>query len=208
MKTMMGWWFAPEDLKLPNGDGRQVKVGVTHEVKGKPVLCKNGLHASPSVRDALGYASSSKLFRVRLSGKIAVGDDKACATKRTYIASFDAESVLRQFARECALSVIHLWDAPQVVKDYLKTGDEKLRAAARDATGAAARAAAWDAAGAATRAAAWDAAGAAAWDAAGDATRDAAGDATRAAWDATRDKQKNLLDRLVNAALKKHGGLE
>ena len=46
-----------------------------------------------------------------------------------------------------ALSVIHLWDAPDVVCDYLMTGDETIRSAARaaaagDATGAAAGAAA------------------------------------------------------------------
>ena len=197
-KTMMGWWFAPEDLKLPNGDGRKVKVGTTHAVEGPPVLCKHGLHASPSVLEALGYTSSNKLFRVRLHGKIAVGDDKACATKRTYEASLDAEVVLRKFARECALSVIHLWDAPQVVKDYLKTGDEKLRAAARDA----AWAAAWDAAWAAAWAAAWVAARDAARDAAWAAARDAARDA---AWDAARAAQKKLLDRLVLAELKKRG---
>ena len=74
------------------------------------------------------------------------------------------EKEIRQFARDCALDVIHLWDAPSVVKEYLETGDEKLRDAARDA--------AWDAAWAAAMAAraaamaARDAALAAAWDAA------------------------------------------
>ncbi len=88
------------------------------------------------------------------------------------------------FARWCALSVIHLWDAPKVVKDYLTSGDESLRAAAR-AAARAARAAARDA-----MAAAWDAARAAraaamaAWDAARAAL--AAIDAARAAWDAAR----------------------
>ena len=72
------------------------------------------------------------------------------------------EKEIRRFARECALDVIHLWDAPPIVKKYLETGDEKLRAAAW--------AAAW-AARAAARAAAW---------AAGDAR--AAGAARAAAW--------------------------
>ena len=52
-----------------------------------------------------------------------------------------------------------------MVLEYLRTGDESLRAAARAAAWDAARAAAWDAAGAAAGAAAWAAAGAAAWDA-------------------------------------------
>jgi hypothetical protein len=62
--------------------------------------------------------------------------------------------MLRDFARQCALDVVHLWDCPPIVKEYLTTGDESLWAAARDAAWAAAWAAAWDAA----RAAAWAAA--------------------------------------------------
>ena len=61
------------------------------------------------------------------------------------------EKEIRRFARQCALDVIHLWNAPPIVKRYLKTGNEKLR----------------------------DAAWAAAWAAAGDAARAAAGDAMR-----------------------------
>ena len=54
--------------------------------------------------------------------------------------------VLREFARWCALSVAHLWDMPDVVRQYLQTGNEEIRAAAGDAAGDAAGAAAGDAA--------------------------------------------------------------
>jgi hypothetical protein len=67
------------------------------------------------------------------------------------------ERLLREFARWCALQVIHMWNAPDVVREYLETGNEELRAAA----GTAARAAARDAARTAARAAARDAAWAA-----------------------------------------------
>ena len=77
----------------------------------------------------------------------------------------DAEDTLRAFARRCVLDVIDLWDAPDVVREYLETGDEDLRSAAE----------------AATRAATWAAARNAAWDAARDATRAATQAATRAA---------------------------
>ena len=43
------------------------------------------------------------------------------------------EKEIRRFACDCALDVIHLWDAPPIVKKYLETGDEKLRDAAWDA---------------------------------------------------------------------------
>lgn len=50
-------------------------------------------------------------------------------------------------ATRAALDVVHLWDAPDVVVKYLRTGDEQIRDAAWDA----ARNAAWDAARAAAR---------------------------------------------------------
>ena len=71
------------------------------------------------------------------------------------------KETLREFARWCALQVIDLWDAPDVVRRYLETGDETLR----DASQSAALSAAWDAA----LSAAWDAAGSAALSAAGSA---------------------------------------
>jgi hypothetical protein len=105
--------------------------------------------------------------------------------------------VLREFARECALDVIHLWDAPQIVRDYLESGDDNLRAAARAAARVAAwdaaRAAAWDAARAAARAAAMAAAGDAAWAAAWAASGDAAWDA---AWDAQNQRLENALTKI------------
>ena len=83
--------------------------------------------------------------------------------------SLDQEKLRRRYA----LDVVHLWDAPPEVIEYLKTGDESLRAAASAAASAAARAAvraagaaANAAARAATMATARAAAGAAAWDAA------------------------------------------
>ena len=37
------------------------------------------------------------------------------------------------FCGPTASSVIYLWDAPAVVREFLETGDESKRAAARDA---------------------------------------------------------------------------
>jgi len=73
-----------------------------------------------------------------------------------------------QFARWCALQVTHLWDCPDVVKQYLETGDKSIRDAACEAAWNATLNAAWlaawnaaDAAQAAAQAAAWNAADAA-----------------------------------------------
>src|SRR5690606_776707 len=95
------------------------------------------------------------VWKVRLSGTIVPhGNDKHAASHRTYLAGgIDVSDTLREFARKCALDVIHLWDAPEIVVRYLKTGDETIRDAAWAAAWAAARVA-MDAA----RDAAWDAA--------------------------------------------------
>ena len=126
-------------------------------------MCASGLHASIDAFDALEYAPGELLHRVEMGGTIIKGNDKLVASKRKIVATIDATELLRSFARQCGLDVIHLWDAPPVVIEYLKTGNEKLKDAAWAAAWAAARAAAWAAARDAD--AAWAAAWAAAWDA-------------------------------------------
>jgi len=119
----------------------------------------------------------------------------------------DGTAVARYFARHCAASVLHLWkcSVPPVVLEYLRSGAEGLRAAARDASWDAS----WDAAGAAARAAARAAAGAAARAAAGAAARDAswaaAGDA---AWEASRAAQIACLRRLLTEGVPADGIVE
>ena len=76
-------------------------------------------------------------------------------SSKRLIACLEATDLLRQFARSCALDVVHLWKPPAVVKEYLKTGNEALRDAAWAAadaasnTASAAANAAWAAANAA-----------------------------------------------------------
>jgi hypothetical protein len=191
-------------------DGRPLPpIGEWLEHDGSVEPCESGLHASEHPFDALKYAPGPFLDRVELEGDlVSHGEpvDKWVGRRRKRLATIDATELLRLFARLCALDVVHLWKAPDVVARYLQTGDETLRAAARAAAGADAGNAAWAAAraaaGAAARAAAGVAAGNAAWDAARaaaraawDAARDAAWDdawdaawaAARAAWDAARD---------------------
>jgi len=188
-------------------------IGEWLEHKGEVIMCKSGLHASPTAFDALQYAPGEVLHLVELDGEIIHEGDKSVASRRKIVATIDATDLLRKFARTVALKVIHLWDAPAVVREYLETGDESKSdaawAAARDAARAAAWAAAWDAASDAARAAARVAARAAAWDAARAAARaaasaaawDAASAAARAAaWDAARDEYKTIFNAMVDEA--------
>ena len=202
-------------------DGQPLVVGSEYVFDGEPVMCESGYHASRHVFDAMENAPGSILSRVECKEITDECDDKLVCRRRRVIATIDATKILRKFARMCALDVIHLWDAPDVVVRYLKTGDEALRDAARiaawDARSAAwdtgdaardtrddAREAAWSAAMDAARIAAW----AAAWNDAMSAARSAAWadafDAARAAArDATRRRQRRRLARMVNQAFKK-----
>jgi hypothetical protein len=197
------WHFVADTLR----DGRPVpKDGVWLEHTGYVRMCETGLHASLQPFDALQFAPGPVLCLVDVDDIVAEDDDKLVCRKRRIVARMDATEMLRYFARMQAVSVIHLWDAPDVVCDYLITGDGAIRAAARAAAwdaGDAAWAAAWaaGAAGDAARGAAWAAAwaaGAAARGAARAAAWGAAWDAARAAaWGAARDAARIEFNQLV-----------
>jgi len=203
---MRAYHFVAETLR----DGRAVPAdGEWLEHEGPMVMCESGLHASLHPFDALQYAPGATLCLVDVEGVVEEQGDKLVARRRRIVRRVDATALLREFARWCALQVIHLWDAPAVVREYLETGREDLRDAASDAARAAAGDAAWAAAWAAAGDAAWDAAwdaasdaawaaaGDAAWAAASDAARDAASDAARAA---AGDAQRAKFAEMVNAA--------
>ncbi len=208
---LKAWHFATTDRCLGYGDYRPIVIGETLKVDGEIELCKRGLHGSVRIIDALQYARGPVLYRVKLDGNIIYGDDKLVASERTAIAGgIDATDMLKKFTRQCALDVIHLWDAPEIVVRYLKTGDESIRATARDAARddawATARDDAWatvrDAAGGI---AAWAAAWAAVWtESWADAWADA-WTAAEAARDSTRDAQNRRLTRMANKLLNLEG---
>ncbi len=189
---MKAWHFVGKTLR----DGTPIPAdGVKLVHTGPLVCCESGFHASLHPFDALRYAPGETLCLVDSTGKTIQQNDKLVSRERTIISRIDATFLLRYFARQQALSVIHLWKPPQVVLDYLAGDDSKRKAAwaagaAQEVAGAAAQEAAW-AAGAAAGAAAWIAA---AWAAAGAA---AAGAAAAGAAAAARAAQKNEFDTLV-----------
>jgi hypothetical protein len=139
-KPVMAWHFVGDTLR----DGRVVPPDgewLTH--RGDLRMCAEGLHASEHPFDALEYAPGPILCRVECAGTIVRGADKLVCSERRIVARMDATELLRYFARMQALSVIHLWptDPPDVVLDYLMTGDESTRAEARAEAMAAAAAA-------------------------------------------------------------------
>jgi hypothetical protein len=161
--TVLAWHFTGDTLR----DGRPIPAVGEWLVHDGPIkICQTGLHVSRRLIDALSFAPGNILHRVTARGIEGSEADKDVARERRIEWSINAEPVLRAFARRCALDVLPLWpDAPAIVREYLETGNEALRSAARDAAWAAARDAARDAAWAAAWAAARDAAWAAARDA-------------------------------------------
>ena len=148
-ETILAWHFTSGALR----DGSPIPpTGEWLEFHGKLVMCKSGLHASVHPFDALAYAPGNTLHRVECSGEIIKHTDKLVSSRRKIVATRNAEQMLRNFACERALSVVHLWQPPDIVVQYLKTHDESIRVAARAAALAAVRAAAMDAARAAARA--------------------------------------------------------
>lgn len=140
---MRAWHFT-DGWKLR--DGQPLVVGKEYVFDGEPMMCKCGYHASKHVFDALQYAPGSVLSLVEVSEVTDRQDDKLVCKRRKVLAAIDVEDLLREFARKCALDVIHLWDAPEIVAHYLKTGDKSIRETAWDAARAAAMDTAWDAA--------------------------------------------------------------
>ena len=196
---MKAFYFAKEDRKLRYDDGREIVVGETHTVDCKPSLCNRGLHASKRIIDALTYAPGPILYLVELSGDIDKGDDKSCATNRTYLEEFDATGLLRVFSRKLALINIEKIkpycseEDYELITSYLNSSDENIKLAAESAESARSAAesaesaveAAVEAAAEAAKSAAWSAESArsaarsAAWSA-----RSAAESARSAAWSA------------------------
>ena len=160
----LGWHWLGNDKRLRYRDGRAVtngeivEVGKAYTAEEPLVLCANGMHASKRAIDALNYACGSIVCRVRLSGDIVEGDDKACARRREVLWMADATSVLHEWACWCAEQALlrereagrepdpRSWAALTAKRRWLahEISDEELdaaRAAAREAAGAAAWAA-------------------------------------------------------------------
>jgi len=130
---MIAYHFTTTTLR----DGSPIPpIGHTLGHTGPVTPCESGLHASEHPFDALTYAPGPILHRVELTGGlIAHGDppDKHVGRERTILATLDAGSLLYTFARQCAMDVAHLWDAPPAALHYLRTGDPESRCVADSA---------------------------------------------------------------------------
>lgn len=122
--SVLAWHFVGATLR----DGRPVPPdGETLRHDGPLRMCQSGLHASERLIDALRYAPGATICRVQCGGEINRESDKLVCTERTILWRIDGSDVLHAFARACALDVAHLWGMPDVIREYLTTGDRTMR---------------------------------------------------------------------------------
>ena len=204
-----GWHFcAMKDGSPVLRDGTPLEIGRTYE-HPDPVMCKQGLHDSVRVIDALRYAPGPFLCRTASSADV---DDehKRCSRFRRALVGVDVSSVLHEFSARiafCALLAEHekgrepdprSWNAVRAkmlwCKGEMSNADliaaesaawnaarSAARSAADSAASSAARSAADSAASSAARSAARSAAQRAAWSAADSAAESAAWNAADSA---------------------------
>lgn len=75
---------------------------------GPAVMCEAGLHASRHPFDALTYAPGNVLCLVECDDVVDEEEDKLVCRRRRIVARFDAARLLREFAADCAESMLQL----------------------------------------------------------------------------------------------------
>jgi len=98
---ILAWHWVKDDCTLIDGSPLVWHEEPVH--KGELVMCQSGYHASFRALDALQFALGSVCCRVAIEGEFLTDKDKLVAERRTVLWAVDAEKVLREFARWCAL---------------------------------------------------------------------------------------------------------
>ena len=141
--SIKAWHFVGKTLR----DGSRIpRNGVWLKYSGAIEICQAGYHASREPFDALTYAPGDTLCLVECRGAVIEQADKLVCSERRIIARMDASELLRYYTRMQAVSCVENCDLPDVVLDWLMTGDKEIQAAALSAAWSAAESAAWSAA--------------------------------------------------------------
>ena len=112
---MKGWhWLDNNGLLWDGTEPPPDGEWLIHD--GDLYMCREGLHYSKRLIDALQYAPGNVLCRVECRGEQEHQDDKSVCTQRRILWRVTVpDEVLRRFARRCALDVVHLpWLRPML----------------------------------------------------------------------------------------------
>ena len=169
--VLLAYHFLSEDMTTNFGNEPPWTVGESRSVAGEIIPCESGYHGSPTLWNALTYATGPVACLVELSGDVQPhGDpvDKYAARTRKLLAAVNIETELRLFAADCAEHVLPIYEAaypgdgrPRRAIEATRAAWDAARAVAvdawavRDDAWAAARAAVGAAVGARAAEKAW-----------------------------------------------------
>lgn len=125
---MIGYVYSADKL---SGDKLIPPLGEWQEYHGSSSLKFFGLSAHTNHYTALKYAKGHLLHKVELAGEIYKESNSIFAERRRFVATIDVTELMYEFARGCAWGVIDQWGAPEVVLEYLESGEEFWRLEAR-----------------------------------------------------------------------------
>jgi hypothetical protein len=111
---MKAWHFLDESGLLCDGT-KPKRKNAWLRMRGEPVMCERGYHASKRLIDALTYAPGPILCRVELGGSIIESADKCVATERRILWRADISELLHRFACD---------ESARCLRDQRKEGAE------------------------------------------------------------------------------------
>lgn len=119
-------------------EGEVASIGSVHTTDFEYSLNPSRFHGSANAFDAMDLSRGGRtlLYYFNLGGIVVQEEwriNEAHSTECTVIAGGDVSHLARKFAKRCALDVVHLWHAPKVVINYLKSDSEGLLPLARKA---------------------------------------------------------------------------
>lgn len=118
-----------DDPSIPDGEWWPDWEPKDEWERGKHASVR-GYLAAAEPWDAITVARGSILELVDADDVVGTQAWRIYAKRLRVVRRMDVFDLSRAFERWCALRVIDKWDAPDVVRDYLTTGDESIRAAA------------------------------------------------------------------------------
>lgn len=120
-KDELAWHFLQDDRSMRFREPKEfVEEGKTYTQAGHLVPCKNGLHASLEAMEALHYAPSHVVSRVKITGVHRHYSDKLVAHNREVLWIRDATPALRKFQFYIASRIFAFVSEMQTVRTFYK----------------------------------------------------------------------------------------
>lgn len=127
------WYFAPINGNddRPRLGGRPVCIGEAVAVEGPLGMDKSWMHVRWRIIDAMYHRNCPlALCRIEMSRDVVVRRPNDVGAIVEMLEVYQTEVLMNRFTRWCALRVAGYWSMPPAMREYLETGDDRLREAA------------------------------------------------------------------------------